>query len=137
VAVFKRNLDRCPYCKHPIPLPKERSTPAQVEGNLLELGGESLTKLNEEITRINSAPRIPHGVSSIVAQSIIKKHHARQDAIRDLRDAIAEWAGVWHAKGESDSEILRRFWFQYGIDTLTAQTLSASEARELIDKIRT
>ena len=35
VAVFERIYDRCPYCRHPIPLPKQRSTPAQVEGNLL------------------------------------------------------------------------------------------------------
>jgi superfamily II DNA or RNA helicase len=136
VAVFERNLDRCPYCKHPVPLSSQRATPAQVEGNLLELESEALTALTKEIKRIEGAPLIPREVSGIVASSIIKKHHARQDAQRVLRDVIAAWAGVWHAEGESDAEILRRFWYQFGIDTLTAQTLPASEALKLADKIQ-
>jgi len=137
VAVFERNRDRCPWCSHPIPLPAQRASPAQVEGNLLELGAPTLAYLHDEIARIGSAPRIPRGVSGIIAASIVKKHHARQHAHRELREAIAKWAGVYHAAGESDAEILRRFWYQYGIDTLSAQTLSASEALKLVDSIRT
>lgn len=137
VAVFERNRDRCPWCSHPIPLPAQRASPAQVEGNLLELGAPTLAYLNDEIKRIGSAPRIPYGVSGIIASSIIKKHHARQEAQLQLQEAIAEWAGVWHAAGESDAEILRRFWYQFGIDTLSAQTLSRGEALKLIDRIRT
>ena len=136
VAVFERNLDRCPYCRHPVPLSGQRATPAQVEGNLLELESEALANLTKQIKRIEGAPLIPRDVSGIVASSIIKKHHARQDAQRVLRDVIAAWAGVWHAEGESDAEILRRFWFLFGIDTLTAQTLPASEALALADKVQ-
>lgn len=137
MAVFTRLYDRCPYCKHPIPLPKERATPEQVEGNLRELTAQSLKTLDAEIKRIESAPRIPRGVSGIVAVSVVKKHHARQDAQRAVREAIADWAGIHHSKGESDTEILRRFYYTFGIDTLTAQTLSASDALKLVDKIRT
>ena len=137
VAVFERIRDRCPYCSHPVPLPKERATPAQVDGNLQELCAESLHALTKEIKRIDSAPRIPFGAHGAVEGSIIKKHHARQEAQAQLREAIAAWAGVWHAHGESDTEILRRFWFQFGVDTLTAQTLSTAEALVLVDKIRT
>jgi superfamily II DNA or RNA helicase len=137
VAVFERNRDRCPWCGHPIPLPAQRASPAQVEGNLLELGAPTLAYLHDEIARIGSAPKIPRGVSAIIAASIIKKHHARQEAHRELREAIAQWAGPYHAAGESDAEILRRFWYQFGIDTLSAQTLSASQALKLVDSIRT
>jgi superfamily II DNA or RNA helicase len=135
VAVFERNRDRCPYCGHPIPEPKERATPAQVEGNLLELTPSTYKEIEKEISRIDSAPRIPRGVSGIVSTSIVKKHHARQDAIRNLRIAISEWAGEWHTKGESDSEIHRRFWFTFGIDILTAQTLNTKEALQLLEKL--
>lgn len=135
VAVFERNLDRCPYCKHPIPLPKERSMPEQVEGNLIELLPEVNKKIREEIARIEGAPRIPHGVSGIIAASIVKKHHARQDAQKELQKTIADWAGKWHAQGESDSEIHRRFYFNFGMDILTAQTLSTVEMRGVIEKI--
>lgn len=137
VSVFERNLDRCPYCKHPIPLPKERATPGQVDGDLMELTATAVKEIKKEIDRIESAPRIPHGVSGVIASSIVKKHHAKQDAHRTLRDAIASWAGVWHAKGESDAEIRRRFFFQFGIDTLTAQTIGTSDALKLVDRIRT
>ncbi len=136
VAVFPRNLDRCPYCRHPVPLPKERATPAQVEGNLQELTAGALKTITDEIKRIESAPRIPFGASSVVAASVVKKHNARQDAQTEVKKVIAQWAGIWHKYGESDSEIQRRFWFRFGIDVLTAQTLSASEALELIDKIK-
>lgn len=135
VAVFERVLDRCPYCKHPIPLPKERSSPAHVEGNLRELTAEIVNAIVGEIARIESAPRIPRGVNGVIASSIVKKHHARQDAIRVLKDSIAIWAGIWHTKGESDTEILRRFWFTFNIDTLTAQTLSTKDALELKERI--
>ena len=137
VAVFLRVLDRCPYCSHPIPLHKERATPAQVEGDLRELDYSMLSTLNKEIARIDGAPRIPHGAGAVVTSSIIKKHNARQEAQRQLREVIAQWAGVHHAEGESDSEIQRRFYYTFGIDILTAQTLGTKEAQTLIDTIRT
>ena len=137
VAVFARNLDRCPYCKHPVPLPKQRATPAQVEGNLRELNATSLKTLTDEIARIEAAPRIPRGLSAPAVMSLVKKHGERQDARKSLANAIAEWAGVYHAQGESDSEIHRRFWNLFGIDVLTAQTLSAKEMLQLVDKMRT
>ena len=136
LSVFERNKDRCPYCGHPIPEPKERLTPAQVEGDLQELAVSTRKELEKEIKRIDGAPRIPYGASPIVAASIKKRHRERQEAIRDLRIAISEWAGVWHSKGESDSEIHKRFYYTFGTDLLTAQTLGAKEAQELIDKMR-
>lgn len=136
LSVFERNKDRCPYCGHPIPEPKERLTPAQVEGDLQELAVSTRKELEKEIKRIDGAPRVPHGASPVVVASIKKRHRERQEAIRDLRIAISEWAGVWHAKGESDSEIHKRFYYTFGTDLLTAQTLGAKEAQELIDNMR-
>jgi len=135
MAVFPRNLDRCTYCGHPIPLPKERSRPDQVEGDLKELTPEGLKRITEEITRIESAPRIPHGVSGIIASSIVKKHHDRRETLSQLKELISNWAGVYHHKGESDSEIQRRFFLTFGVDVLTAQTLSKKDAESLISRI--
>jgi superfamily II DNA or RNA helicase len=135
MAIFERNLDRCPYCSHPIPEPKARLLPEQVDGNLRELLPEGLKTITDEIARIESTPRIPRGASGPIAASIVKKHHARQETITALKDTIAQWAGVWHAKGESDTEILRRFYFTFGIDTLSAQTLSTKDALALMERI--
>lgn len=136
VAVFERIFGHCPYCKHPIPPPKERSTPAQVEGDLFLLTPEVKKNICTEIAKIESAPRIPHGASGVIAASIIKRHHEKQDAQRELRKAIADWAGIWHAKNESDNEIYRRFYYSFGVDILTAQTLSTKEMSALMEKIK-
>lgn len=135
VAVFERHRDRCPYCNHPIPLPKTRALPDHVEGNLQELLPDSLKRITDEIARIERAPRIPRNVSGIVASSIIKRHHMRQDTQNRLKEVIALWAGIYHAHGESDSEIQRRFWFNFGIDILSAQTLSTPDALKLIQRL--
>lgn len=135
MGVFPRNLDRCTWCKHPVPVAKERARPEEVEGNLLELSSTFLSNVRAQIKKLESAPKIPRGVTGVVAASIVKRHHARQDAQRALKDAISVWAGLFHEKGESDSEIYRRFWHQFGIDILSAQTLGAQEAKELIEKL--
>jgi hypothetical protein len=62
-------------------------------------------------------------------------HTGRQLAQGQLRDAIAKWAGVKKHEGLDDSSIYRLFYAQFGIDILTAQTLGAKDARELMGRI--
>jgi hypothetical protein len=48
---------------------------------------------------------------------------------------MAQWAGKYRAIGETDDTIMRRFFFEFGTDMATAQTLGKKEALELSEKI--
>lgn len=134
MAVYDRIHKVCPFCGYMNPI-QQRSSPEQVDGDLIELDPLMLAKLRGEINRIDSAPLIPQCVSHIAQLSIAKRHGERQEMQRQLRDQISLYAGYYRALGSDDSEIYRRFYFQFGIDILTAQTLGSKEAEQLKNKI--
>lgn len=136
MAVYPRTLRECPNCGHYTP-PRERSTPEQVDGDLAELLPEVLAAMRGEVARIDSAVRVPQSVSTIAQLGIANNHRARQDAQRELRALIAQWAGYLHDAGHSDSVIHRTFYFRFGVDILTAQTLGVTEVNKLIHRIAT
>jgi superfamily II DNA or RNA helicase len=135
-TVYQRTRSSCPVCGFK-PVARARSTPEQVDGDLLELDADALAALRGEINRIDGMAKIPQGLSAIAQLAVGKRHHERQQAQGALRDTIAQWAGYLHTSGCSDSEILKRFYFRFGIDIMTAQTLGAREANELKEKLLT
>lgn len=134
--VYSRLIRECPNCGLYTP-PADRSKPEYVDGDLHELDPTVLAALRGEIERIGDPPRIPHGASDIIAGAIAKNHRRRQEAQLNLREFIAAWAGRHHAAGETDSQIHKRFYFSFGIDILTAQTLNTKDAIALCDRILT
>lgn len=134
---YEAVLLKCPRCNTVKPPPKVRSSPEMVDGDLVELDPEVLRELRGEIGRIDGAPNIsPYG-SAAVTGAIKRTHWERQQQQATLRDAIATWAG-WQAHlGRPDQETYRRFYFGFGIDIATAQTLGAKDAAELETRIRT
>lgn len=135
LSVYERIKKVCPYCGF-MPVITERSTPEQVDGDLIELDIAALAQIRKEITRIDSVPRIPLGLDPIAQRAIINRHTERQQNQAELRHLIAIWAGYFKEKGIQDSEIYRRFYFNFGTDILTAQTLSIKESQELINNIK-
>lgn len=134
---YERVLSECPHCGTPKPFPRGRASPSMVDGDLVELDPEVLRQLRTMMTRIDGAPRMPANASAIVQASINKNHLERQRQQAQLRDAIALWAG-WQAHlGRNDRESYRRFFFGFGTDVATAQTLGAKDAAELEARIRT
>jgi DNA repair protein RadD len=133
---YEAFLTACPRCKTPKPAPKARSTPEQVDGDLVELDPETLRQLRGEIERIDAPPRISHSSTPAVAGAIKRNHWERQQQQATLRDAIATWAGWQTHLGRGDRESYRRFFHTYRIDVATAQTLGAKEAAELEGRIR-
>lgn len=133
-AVYSRYLRVCPHCGH-YTIPKQRSTPEQVDGDLTELSQDTLAALRGEINRIDSVPRIPQGLSGPAQLAIANRHKERFLMQKELRENIALWAGKHKQNGLDDSEIYRRFYFNFGIDVLTAQTLNANDSKKLIDNI--
>ena len=132
--VYRRFLPACPHCGHE-PVPAGRSRPEQVEGDLVLLDKSALDALRREADRIMSEPVIPYGADRIIEASVRKKFRNRAEAQTGLRNAIAQWAGIWHALGQSDREIQKRFWDRFEVDVLTAQTLGAREAADLTEKV--
>lgn len=134
---YERVLSECPYCQFPKPPPRGRSTPEEVDGDLVELDPEVMRMLRGEIDRIDLAPKYPPNASHEIMGAIKKRHWERQQAQHSLRDAITTWAG-WHTNhlGRPERETLKRFFFQFGIDMGTAQTLGVREANELETLVR-
>jgi DNA repair protein RadD len=126
----------CPYCGHvDVPAPGARLSPDMVDGDLSEFAPELLARLRGEIGKVDhewtTKPRSP---AEIVMQ---RNHAARYEALQQLRETMNYWAGIQvYGLGRSESEAYRRFYHKYGVDTLTAQTLSGPEMSALIDKIR-
>lgn len=135
-APYEAIYKACPYCGN-VPVPAERGTPKAVDGDLVEFSPELIAALSGEVARVDGAPQVPYGATEVVKRSIEKRWRERQEAQQELRHAIAVWAGVWRDRGASDSESYRRFYFTYGVDVLTAQTLGATEADTLRERIET
>lgn len=131
---YARVQPRCPHCGFK-PEPASRSAPEFVDGDLTELDPSTLATVYSERDRIDNAPQFPANANAVVRASIQKKHTARQEAQRKLRDAIAWWAAWQNSHGRSNAESYRRFWHAFGVDVATAQTLGAREAEELADRV--
>src|SRR5690606_12532272 len=135
LSVYTRFLRECPYCGHYQP-PQQRSSPEFVDGDLTELDPTILARLRGEAEDlINKPPKYPQGVEPYVIRGIQNRHAEKIRIQTQLRAAIAQWAGILKHTGCSDSEIYRRFYYQFNIDILTAQTLGASEADMLYSKV--
>jgi superfamily II DNA or RNA helicase len=132
--VFEATSATCPYCGHK-PEPVGRSRPEQVEGDLYELDPAALAALRGEFERVDGPVRIPMGLSGPPAKALANRWRERQEAQRDLREHIALWAGHRRADGMADAEIHRRFYWRFGVDVMTAQTLGAREAGDLTARI--
>lgn len=131
---YEAVLVACPYCgtAH---VPKSRKTIEAVEGDLVELDPEVLEKLRKEIERVNGPVRIPARVPDIVENAIRKRHKNRKKAQEQLIKTICLYEEDQAKKGRSEREGQKRFWRQFGIDVLTAQTLGAKEADALNKRI--
>jgi superfamily II DNA or RNA helicase len=135
VSPYERVYPCCPYCGT-YPEPATRSAPEFVDGDLIELDDETLAKMRGEIARIDAAPVIPWGADHAVAGAVKKRHFERQVAQTELRRAMAWYSGLENAKGRRDvQEQYRRFYFTFGVDVATAQSLSAKDADELRQRI--
>lgn len=132
---YPRVLVCCEHCGH-YPEPVERTGAAFVDGDLLEMSPEALQFWRGEIDRIDGAPRIPANVDGPVAGAIKRNHWERQAAQQALRNAMAWYSGLEDALGRPNiQEQYRRFYFAFGVDVATAQTLNAKDAEALRVKI--
>lgn len=129
LMAYSAVLAKCPYCnKKPDPL--SRSDPKIVEGELEELHPDILAQLRMDVARNNRSPdSIFHsmqqmGHSYITAKGAANAHQKTIESQAILREVIRYWGG-------SD----REFYFAFGVDLLTAQTLKHKDTETLITRI--
>jgi len=160
-AVYERIYKACPFCGH-ISAPAGRSAPEQVDGDLIELDAAALAVMRGEIDAADqdleafraalkdkevyrselAASRVPlliqlANVKRFVAkqEAAVLEHKEAQAAQVHLREALAWWGGYQRALKREDSESYRRFYFKFGVDVWSAQSLGSVQALDLLSKI--
>lgn len=136
---YERVLAACPHCGTAAPPPRGRGSPELVDGDLAEMDPAILAALRAAVARVDGAPLIPAALAgNPAAMGAVKRNHReRHEAQTALRAAIALWAGWQRHLGRDDTEIYKRFFYGFGIDVLTAQSINAQAATELEMKVRT
>jgi DNA repair protein RadD len=121
----------CPYCKT-AHVPAQRSGPQFVDGDLGEVDPAVLERSRRAIDAIIKPPRIPHGATPVIINSIMKNHREHVAALSALHDAI-----LHDARNVKDPrEYQRAFYLKYGVDVLTARTLGKNEALKLKERLK-
>lgn len=139
--VYERMRIGCPYCAH-IAVPTGRSTPAQVDGDLVELDAATLEAMRGAVDRVDLDVAVyaqelhRRGCPEIGIKAHSKRHVATQEAQGRLRGTLDWWRGVKAAQGLGERESYRAFWLEFGVDALSARALSAKDADALCDRIR-
>ena len=135
-APYEAVYSSCPYCGFRY-VPARRDGPTFVEGDLIELDAATLAALRGEVANVDESPRavrarmVYAGASALVANSASAAHRRRQDAQYSLRRLLSVYGGQQRARGRSDSEAYRRFFFRYDVDILSAQALGRADAENL------
>lgn len=135
---YPRNLDKCPFCDTAAPAPEGRGPPDMVDGVLALLDDETLARLRGDMPESEddyAARLLASGLPGRFIGANLKRHRERVGALDDLKDIMGIWGGIWHARGETDTEIQRRFFLTFGVDVYTAQTLDREAAEKLLEKV--
>jgi len=137
--IYEAYHKACPYCGF-APQPPERSTPEQVDGDLLELDVDALAVLFEQRQRANmSDDEFKNDMSSRNVPPIgrarqLKAHQSARYRREVLHNLVGWWVGMQQPHRDM-SEIYRRFYLRFGVDMSTAFTLSANDTDALINRI--
>jgi DNA repair protein RadD len=131
---YEAALVCCPHCGF-VPVPVRRGSPEMVEGDLIELDPEVLAELRREIARVDNPPRFPAGLDWKAHAHIQTTHEDRQEAQRTLRHTMAVWMGWQAHQGRDTREAQKRFYYHFGKDVATAQTMNVADANELLTRI--
>jgi hypothetical protein len=138
---FPRIHRICPYCQTPVPAPTSRSAPEHVDGDLAELSPEVLAQLRGAVAAVDRTPEETRahyaatGLPDLLVRAQVNRHHERTQAQAALRHAMAVWAGPYHAAGECDRTLQRRWYLTYGCSTLEAMALGRAEAEALTHRL--
>ncbi len=129
---FERIFPACPYCGWVPPVPAAPAAPHEVDGDMVLYTQEMLQELFGKVRRIDGDALIPtHITDPQIIGAIRKAHRHTQESQAQLRQTMEIVMPP-----TLDMRIAqRRFFWQFGVDTLTAQGLRSAEADELRQRI--
>jgi len=134
---YERILPACSWCGTPRPAPTARSSPEAVEGDLAELAPDVLNRLRGAVDAVDRTPEeerqrlVNTGLPDLMVRANVKRHAERTAAQGSLRQSMALWGGIHHARGEDDRTIMRRFFWTFGMDVMSAMALGRGDAEAL------
>lgn len=137
---YPSEMPQCPFCGE-VPKKTERKGPARVDGNLTLLTPDELAELRAALVDTERDPNavkemmLRAGAPSIAAMGAAKNIRLLNEAQDKLRESITIWAGVQRDSGLSAEEAMTKFYKQFGVDIMTAQTLNRKEAEKLNETI--
>jgi DNA repair protein RadD len=132
---YERFHIACPHCGT-APEITGRSTPTEVDGDLLLLDGAALAAIRGDVRKTDGPVWFPNAAGADARKAIFRNHTERQQAQTTLRDTMALWGGWRKSLREDERVQQKRFFLQYSIDVLSAQSLGAEDARALENRIR-
>jgi len=124
-----------------VPEPVGRGSPAQVEGDIVDLSPEVLAQMRGYVAARDldveqyRAQQIAKGAPHVAVLSNVKRHAESQQAQLGLRQAMAWWGGLQASRGLGAAEQRKLFWYQFGTDVLTAQALGTADAGKLHERV--
>jgi superfamily II DNA or RNA helicase len=132
---FERVLLACPYCGEPIPEPAGRGSPEAVDGDVEEIDPAVLAAMRRALAKVDGPAHIPGAAPAAASTGIVHRHAERQIGQQTLRPLIALYGGFME-QTQSRREAQKRFYFRFGVDVLTAQTLGPKDAAALALRIK-
>lgn len=141
-AVFERIMPRCPYCGWTPPVVDgARNGPEEVDGRLCDIDPEAAARLKQAAALAVQSPAayrrelIAKRCPPVAIERNVRRHNDRvayQEALRPVMDIFVKQRQV---QGMADSEIQQRFYYKFGIDMLSAQSLPLRETRTLVERV--
>lgn len=145
--VYLRLLRQCPDCGF-TPVPSNRNSIEEVEGELSELCEAMLDELRGNVANVDRdvneqvieySQGLHNAVNPIHRAAHEKrfrlKVEANQEAQKSLRHVMSYYGGYWRGQGDSDDDIHRRFYIEFNIDWMSAMSLSKDDATVLMINI--
>lgn len=132
--VYEAIHPKCIYCGTE-PLIIERTKPEYVDGDLIMLDRETINRLRGEADNNIQMPFLRNMQDSPKKRAIENACRARCEAQQMLRENMTWWAGWQQSRQLTMSQMHRAFYFRFGVDVLTAQTLDRADTLELNAKV--
>jgi DNA repair protein RadD len=130
---YEKFLIACPYCGA-VPAAPVRTAPQYVDGDMALLDPGVIQALEKEIKRVDGAPVLPYGVPEAHGR-VTNAHYTTQQKQQTLRATMALYMGWQQFLGLGIREAQKKFFLEFSIDVMTAQTLNAKDAEALEGRV--
>lgn len=142
--VYERTEPKCPECGT---APKKvvgkggRCGPEEIDGRLCDLDPDSQARLERAAAMAVQNPDayrrelVARGCPSIGVERNVRRHEERMEYQSALRGIMNIWRSQGEMQGWSSTESQQRFYYKFGIDMLSAQSLNLADTKRLVDRL--